>query len=45
MSNGILFIGWPDGESFLEQEAIVVETFEIMKDELTRMMKTHGKRN
>lgn len=37
MSNGVFFIGWPDGKSFLEQEAIVIETFEIMKDQLNRM--------
>ena len=25
MRDGVFFIGWPDGKSYLEQEAIVVE--------------------
>ncbi len=36
-SGGIIFHAWPDGQPAMEQEAVMIEVFKTMRDELIRM--------
>lgn len=35
--SGVIFHGWPDGQPYLEQDAVVVDVFDTVKDELAAM--------
>lgn len=46
-SNGIVFHDWPDGQPYLKQDAVLVDVFDTVKDEIAKMysdmMKKSGK--
>ncbi len=37
LSIGIMSHGWPDGQSYLKQEGVLTEAFDVVKNELMEM--------
>lgn len=39
---GVVRVAWPDGKCYLEQEAIVIDMFDLIRDELGKMRERNG---